>query len=257
MNAKRIHERPAPPAAKTSVTDRPLAETLMEIKKKTGIPTDRLRKELRLVLRLADLFAGAGVPYALNGGAALNMIFLDGARRLPSDIDLRTDDIAGSRALLEADLQKLDKPAPLPSICCFVDRSGIEVDLAPNPYQRERKWFVARSIFCEYGHPELSVGVLSYDFEVLLADKIMALARKRMAKDLYDTFVSIGRDFDRKKLADLLARLEKHDRVDPTVIASPSYALATGREEPSSVTAHIDLDLMLSAVQRFIRGLLK
>lgn len=228
-------------------------ETLAGIARQTGPPVEGLLRDIYVLERLADLFSVRNPPYALNGGAALNMIHFGETKRVPSDIDLRCDDLEECRRAFSGVFEQIKKPVPVEAYC-FVDENGIEIDLSQNRFDRSKKRFQATSILCNYGLTQYTADVLSYDFEILFAEKIIALARKKDFKDLYDAYVCMSHEFDRKKLLYFLAEFRDHDEIDPFVIASSSFLLDGGRGGAHHVTSDLNENEILRKVQDFVRG---
>jgi len=218
----RIAGRP-PAACASPLLEEPGPSVLADVSRRTGFSQERLRKDFHILQRLADLFPGPAPPYALNGGAALNMIYLGSGRRVPSDIDLRCDD------LRECSKSLADRFRPAPrrptnvEVYSFIDENGIVIDLAQDRLGRDKRRLQARSVLHGQGFGQCAVDVLSYDFETLFAEKLMALARKRGPKDLYDAHLCLSEACDQRMLVEILGECRRMEGTDPRIITSVSF----------------------------------
>jgi len=243
----------SPKAAGASpLLEAPHPSVLAEISQRTGLSQERLRKEFHLFQRLTDLFSSPNPPYALNGGAALNMIYLRGGRRVPSDIDLRCDDLQECRKLLADRFQPTAHRPTNVEVYSFIDENGTVIDLAEDRFDRTKKRLQARSVLHEQGFGQYAVDVLSYDFEILFAEKLIALARKRSPKDLYDAYLCLSEAHDRRKLLRFLQEYQTREGTDPRAITGPSFK-ADGEGMLPNCPSETE---MLIKVQRLIRAVI-
>ena len=216
------------------------AQTRNPISSAKPLTEDKRLIEANTLSRLAHLFSSSKAPYALNGGAALHFIYLRELRRTPSDIDLRCDDLESCRRMFADRFEPMEKPSPV-EMYCFRDENGIIIDITQNRFPRIKKMMKAAS-----------VDVLSYDFEVLFAEKLIALARKRDYKDLFDAYSCLSVEMDVKRFVRYLREISEHDEIDPSAIANPSYIIDGGRGGDAPVVPGVSETAMLSRVQSFI-----
>ena|GEM_PF-5673191 len=212
---------------------------------------ERFQKELSILKRLSDLFSKPKPAYVLNGSAALHFIFL--GKRIPSDIDLRCDDVEATRKALSNRFEEVPRSTTVP-VYGFLDENGVLIDLSQNQFLRTRKTFVANptspNLFKDHSTP-----VFSYDFEVLFAEKLIALTRKRDLKDLFDAHSCLSRPVDLARVMLNLKEIAGVDGIDLLTLASPSYVLdgGLGGVVPASQTTPEE---MLAKVQSFVRSLI-
>lgn len=200
-------------------------------------PADKIQQK-NILTRLAALFSKKR-PYILHGGTALNLLFLEARGRIPNDIDLRCHDLEASREdLLSQGYQPIAKPGPIP-IHSFVDENGIEIDLSQNGIGYPT---------CEYNIGEVSV--TSYGFHTLFAEKLLALARKRTLKDLYDAFGCIQVPCNAAEIRRRAISIGKNGGVDPTVLADRSFTIEKAGG-PIRTSQEIKPHEMLSMVRYF------
>ena len=215
---------------------------------RSALSAGAIQHEAHVLQRLAVLFSEPNPPYVLNGGAAINLIFAGGARRVPTDIDLRCDDLEATRRVFERRYLPVKKPATV-KLHCFVDENGVEMDLTQNRFGGSKRDHTASG-------GGLSTPVKSYDFETLFAEKLLALTRKRDAKDLVDAHACLGIPFDRGCLLRIIHGVGKGDRIDLSALARSSFLLDATTSQ-GHVAATISADEMLPELQRFVAGLMK
>ena len=172
----------------------------------SGYPLAALERVFRLSALLADIAAHAGDELLFCGGTALNLLHLD-APRLSVDLDL---DYVGSADAGEAQARRKGLIAELGRLA---DSSGYRVDLARQSYALAHLTLryentVGRSdalkidlnfldrvpvlgpVRMALRHPfgdDLSAApVLTFALAELAASKIVALARRGLARDLFD-----------------------------------------------------------------------
>jgi len=222
-----------------------------EASTKCGLARSRLHRELNLLRRLTDLFSKTNPPYALNGSAALHLIFL--GERTPSDIDLRCDDVEATRKLFSNRFEQVQRATTTVPLYSFKDENGVLIDITQNLFTRTRKHFIASPTASNLFTNDSS-RVVSYDFEVLFAEKLIALTRKRDFKDLYDADSCLSHDADIARVAITLKEIGKHDGINPSFLISPLYVLDGGLcgDVPVSYTTANE---MLSRVQAFVRSI--
>jgi predicted nucleotidyltransferase component of viral defense system len=209
----------------------------------------RRQQERNIRTRLTDLFSQKNPGYLLNGGAALNMVF--SGRRVPADIDLRCDDIETVRKAL-ADRYEMIRPKPTSvQVYCFVDENGVIIDLSQDVYGRAKSERAAGPISLANGKP---LRVITYDFEQLLAEKLIALARKADAKDLFDLNACLSIPFDRKKMLRIMRAMAVAENADPLKVLRPDFSLRMNTaQEIAPPSSH---QTMLGSVQNFLRAII-
>ncbi len=226
----------------------PFAETST----KRGLARSRLHRELSILKRLSDLFSKPDPSYALNGSAALHLIFL--GKRTPSDIDLRCDDVQATRKLFSTRFEQVQRATTTVPRYSFKDEKGVLIDLSQNLFTRTRKIFVASSTISNSFTNEFPQ-VLSYDFEVLFAEKLIALTRKRNLKDLFDAYSCFSRNADLARVSMILKEIGNHDGIDPSSLTSFSYVLDGGPGGDVPVS-QVSAKEMLAKVQAFVRSII-
>ena len=182
----------------------------------TGFRAEPLEVVFRLVRLLAELDAAYGGELSLRGGTALNLLHLD-VPRLSVDLDL---DFVGATEAAEAAARR---PELLRALAKLAERSGYEV--APERPShamahlrlafvdaRGRPAFlkldvnfldrvpvfptVRRAVRHPFGDDVDATEVQTLALEELAAAKAVALARRSLARDLFDVASLAGLDFD-------------------------------------------------------------
>ena len=224
--------------------------SLIETRSRCGRACNGFLKESWIRNRIADLFSVSNPPYALNGSAALHLIFL--GKRTPSDIDLRCDDIEATRKALGSRFEEIPRKTTVP-VYGFTDENGVCIDLSQNRFARSRRALAVSKESHGVILPPFTV--VSYDFEVLFAEKLIALIRKRDTKDLYDAYCCISHGADFGRVASNLREIGKKDGIEPTAILAPSYGV-DARAGMGALGAEIGVGKMLEKVRAFVRGIL-
>lgn len=226
------------------------SDALIETRAGCGIAAGKMLKGVWIRARLRELFSAPNPPYALNGSAALHLIFL--GKRTPSDIDLRCENIEATREALSPRFKAMQRKSNVP-VYGFLDANGVMIDLSQDRFSRPKKTFMitpenSDALF-------LPFPVLSYDFESLFAEKLIALTRKRDLKDLFDAYSCLSRDADFARVAMNLKRIGAHDGIDPLSLVSSSYVLDGGTGGYSLVSKTTSEE-MLAKVQSFVRSII-
>jgi hypothetical protein len=176
------------------------------VARESGYPAGPLERVFRLADFMARIDSVAPGELLLRGGTALNLVHLD-APRLSVDLDL---DYVGSA---EADVAQLRRPELLGELEELAIRAGYEVERARSSYAMAhlvlRYEDVARRraalkldlnfldrvpvldpVHLPLRHPfsaDLEVSsVLTFALDELAASKVIALARRGLARDLFD-----------------------------------------------------------------------
>lgn len=180
----------------------------------------RNQHERDLCSRTSKLFSQGNEKYALNGGSALNMVHTRG--RIPADIDLRCDDIERVRRAFADRFESIPPKHTSVQVYCFVDDNGIVIDLSQNIFERKKMELPARPIGFANEKP---VRVITYGFEELLAEKLIALSRKADAKDSYDICASLALPVDRGKVLRMIEGMAVAENADPLRILRPDFSI--------------------------------
>jgi len=179
--------------------------TLMRVSGATGIGASNLEKELQLMSLIGKVFdaiKNAGIESALFGGTALNKGYYAEKQRFSKDldIDLFVKDLANAKPKLERELRKIDgstlklehsgKDAVVWSFSYGSNPwENILLEARKAPLKEKLVQLEMHSILEYHGIPISPVRIPSYSLEYLLARKMIALSRRAVGKDIYDTYI--------------------------------------------------------------------
>ncbi len=227
-------------------------ENFQDITAATGITQDKLNVEANVIERLRELFNEPKLDYALYGGTALNMVYFGKRQRISYDIDLKCANLEKC----ETEFDKIFKhDIKTPKMHRFADKNKINIDLSKKNVDAEPKRMRAESIPYHFGYTAYYADVLTYEYEVLFAEKILAFTNRGVPKDLYDVWVGKDLPFERKRLMQLLINMAHKARTDPRVIIARHHGADTDMGKIDSLVPNLDGKKMYAEVQGFIKEL--
>ena len=221
---------------------------LRSIAKDTGISEERIRIEIAVMEELRDVMHA--LPNAvLFGGTAINKIYFGDKQRLSFDIDIRCMRKQSCLSYLQS---KYITTISTAKFWSFNSPRDIRVDFAmdyPKVKIVERE---ARSLLYYYGHEYFRVNVRTYEFEFLLAEKILTLAARGTAKDLYDAWKGIKEPHDEKKVLNYLLKYGRINKTDPRVIITRHHHADTDMSKIDTPYPNLDGKSMYEEVKQYI-----
>lgn len=191
----------------------------------SGLPLENVEKEFRMMDLMRRLFAeleAEGVEAALFGGTALNKGYFLEKQRFSKDIDLDGDADKIGKAVGKFSGEfgvRLLKLRPESLFESWRLRYGhnpweeliVDVNRKKLPFRPPVKKVEMHSLLEYYGFLVSPVAVPSYPFELLFARKLIALSRRAVGKDIYDSYLGFKLGPDRKELAKYLGMLVKDE----------------------------------------------
>lgn len=221
-----------------------------ELSISTGISEEKLQVEANLIERMRELFSRHEPGYALYGGTALNMVYFGKKQRISYDLDVRADNFEECEKNFSGLFRHEIKT---PKMHRFVDENGIRIDLASGHSGWAPKRRRANAILHYFGFPVYSADILTYDFECLFAEKIMAFTARGLPKDLYDVWLAKSQEFDEKLLLKRISELWDRTETDPRVIITDYHHADTDMGKIDSTIPALDGKEMYAEVKDFIR----
>ncbi|MEM3408501.1 MAG: nucleotidyl transferase AbiEii/AbiGii toxin family protein [Candidatus Micrarchaeia archaeon] len=208
--------------------DQTMFDNLTKISSKSGLPLRNLEKELQLfgfIPKLFHLLEENRIPAALYGGTALNKGFFKEKQRFSKDldIDLPSRNFKNYCNKIDLLLQQL-KEYRIEKTYLGEDAGvwniwygnkpweSLLIEARKQPIKDKAKKIELHSILEFLGIPILPIYVPSYSLEHLLARKIIALSRRAIGKDIYDSYLGLKMNPDRNKI---LATIKKITKKDP------------------------------------------
>jgi predicted nucleotidyltransferase component of viral defense system len=259
------------------IIDERTRTTLARTSGATGISALNLEKELQLmslVGKVFDAINDAGFEAALFGGTALNKGYYAEKQRFSKDldVDLFVKSLVDAKPKLERELQKIEGFTPK------LEHSGKDAVVwsfpyGPNPWENvlletrkaplsERPIKVELHSILEYqGIPVSPVRIPSYSLEYLLARKVIALSRRAIGKDVYDTYTGFLLRPDMPKLKIYVRRLAGEEPVAANALhwielIRPDSADITELTETVPLAYRTSLASMLEEVKDLLQRLL-
>ncbi|MFP3950482.1 MAG: nucleotidyl transferase AbiEii/AbiGii toxin family protein [Candidatus Micrarchaeia archaeon] len=227
-------------------------ENFQDITAATGITQEKLNVEVNVVSRLRQLFHEPVPGYAMYGGTALNMVYFGKRQRISYDIDLKCENLKKTEKEFgkvfghEIKTNKMHR---------FVDENKIKIDLSGKNVDAEPKKMRAESIPFHFGYGMYYADVLTYAYEILFAEKLLAFANRGVPKDLYDVWVGKDMPFERELLLETLVGMANKAKTDPRIIITRHHHVDTDMGKIDSLVPNLDGKKMYAEVQGFIREL--
>jgi len=225
---------------------------LKEVNTKTGIPTEKLKKEIKVMNCLGDVFGFAEKKIVLFGGTALNKIFFHEKQRLSYDVDLKCGNFSECLAIFG---EKYERVIDSKIFTAFSNKDGVRIDLSKEDFRFKKIKMNAKSFFYYQGFETIAVNVITYEFEVLFAEKILAMSRRGTARDLYDTWIGRWSRLDEKKLLKYLIKLGNKKKVDSRFIITKFHQQDFDMSKLDHPLGKLDGKKMYQEVQDFIKYL--
>lgn len=207
--------------------DKTTLDNITKISSKSGLPLRNLEKELQLfgfIPKLFHLLEENRIPAVLYGGTALNKGFFKEKQRFSKDldIDLPARNFRNYCNKIDLLLQQLkeyrvEKTHFGEEACVWNIWYGnnpwesLIIEIRKQPIKDKAQKVELHSILEFLGLPILPIYVSSYPLEHLLARKIIALSRRAIGKDIYDTYLGLKLNPDRKKILMAIKKITKKD----------------------------------------------
>ncbi len=198
----------------------------------TGLSEKNLEKEVRLfnfMPRFFNAMEEQGIKVALYGGTALNKGYFKEKQRFSKDLDIDVLEqdwhttYEGIVRLLQQGFKEyviertnLNLPGTTKEIVLRYGQEPwetllIELNVTLPAMPLEVKKIALHSLLEYHGMPMPGIYIPSYSLESLLARKMMALARRQIGKDIYDVYMGLKHNPDRKILRRYLDSLSKDE----------------------------------------------
>ena len=224
---------------------------LADLSEKTGLSAEKLWKEISVMDELQKL--PSYLPNAVVfGGTALNKVYFGDSQRLSYDIDIKCRN-------WQRCSQKLSKVhkifAKSKEIYGFETNSGIKIELSTSFYNFPIVEREAISLLYYYGYNLAKANIKTYELEVLLAEKIIAFARRGTAKDLFDIWMGINKKPDEKKLISAIEKIRKRQGVNPYVLLMKNHSVDTDMRKIDVNMIGLDGQSMYKQVKEYLTWL--
>jgi predicted nucleotidyltransferase component of viral defense system len=215
--------------------DKTMIENLARISTAAGLPLQSLEKELRLfefMPKFFHLLEENRIKAALYGGTALNKGYFGERQRFSKDIDIylpsrgfrgRCDKVDGLlRSLKGYEIKKIHQSKETVAWSIGYGDEAWESLLIEARRQRTKekaKNIELHSLLEFSGIPVLPIYVPSYSFEYLVAEKIIALGRRTLGKDIYDAHLALGMKPNAKLVLSHIRKITGRDPDEPVSLA--------------------------------------
>lgn len=227
-----------------------IEEIISAMSLKTGINPERIGKSYDLLVAMNSLYNSFGDKIILFGGTALNLFYFGKKQRLSYDIDIKSRNTAFVYSKLKKEHEELPKSD---IFYRFRTKEGIMIDLSRNYYKIKPEKLKANSIFDVTDNKLFDTWFYVYPFEVLFADKILALARRGTARDLYDVKTCMSFDYNKEYFFKTLLHLSDKNKIDPRLIITKHHHSDTDMSMIDSMVPNLNGKVMYEEVEDFIR----
>jgi predicted nucleotidyltransferase component of viral defense system len=186
---------------------------LEELAVKTGIKSDKLGKEIKVMGALQELtmiFGNENQKIGLYGGTALNKIYFGDRQRLSYDLDIEAFSYKKTAAVIR---KVSESEVPFHKTARFIYKE-VQIDFTSAIGMEEPVLCKASSLLSNFGYPIATVNVPSYSLEYLMARKTMALLSRMLNKDIYDAWMGLNIMKDAKKYKLYVKKLVKKENAD-------------------------------------------